>query len=193
MHYRLAESSSKVNVPVNLSYHLMRRRVAHDFFSPQPQTNASIFFLKEVLHDWSDKYSSKILKQLRDAATPSTKLVILEMIMRHACHDDTEGNTPGITSSVSIKAPNPLLPNWGAVNDIIYILDMVVRFFLVSHFPLCGCSMLKRQMLTMFNSQERTIRQFDQLFRSAGWKITEIRRRPRIDVHFLSSIIAVPI
>ena len=76
----------------------------------------------------------KILKQLRDAATPSTKLVILEMIMRHACHDDTEDNATGITSSVSIEAPNPLLPNWGAVNDIIYILDMVVR--VLSHFPL---------------------------------------------------------
>jgi hypothetical protein len=102
-------------------------------FLRSAQVDASIFLLKEVLHDWSDKYSLKILKQLRDAATPSTKLVILEMIMRHACHDDAEDIATGVTSSMSLKAPNPLLPNWGAVNDIIYILDMVVRIF--SHFP----------------------------------------------------------
>ncbi|KAF8728516.1 hypothetical protein AX14_006537 [Amanita brunnescens Koide BX004] len=145
---------------------------AHDFFAPQPQTNASIFLLKHVLHDWSDKYSLKILKQLRDAATPDTKLVVLETIMPYACHD-TEDIADGITfSGAAKKAPNPLLANWGAVAEFIYVLDMT--------------------MLTMFNSQERTIRQFDQLFRSAGWKIAAVRRGG-IYVHLFSSIIAIPI
>jgi hypothetical protein len=85
-----------------------------------------------VLHDWSDKYSLKILKQLRGAASPGTKLVILEMIMRYTCHGDTDEIVAGITSSTPIKAPSPLLANWGAVNDLIYILDMTVRSFLMS-------------------------------------------------------------
>ena len=81
-----------------------------------------------MLHDWSDKYSLKILKQLRDAATPDTKLVVLETIMPYACHD-TEDIADGIISGVAKKAPNPLLANWGAVAEFIYVLDMAVCFF----------------------------------------------------------------
>ncbi len=47
-------------------------------------------------------------------------------------------------------------------------------------------------MLTVLNGQERTIRQFDQLLKSAGWKITAVRRQRGVDVAFLSSIEAVP-
>ncbi len=48
-------------------------------------------------------------------------------------------------------------------------------------------------MMTLFNAQERTIRQFDQLFKSAGWKITAVRRQPDVDVTLNASIVAVPI
>lgn len=135
----------------------------------------------------------KILKQLRDAATPDTKLVVLEMIIPYTCHDDTDDIAGGITSGVPVKAPSPLLANWGAVNDQIYILDMTVRLFPMSLSESLVLILLICQMLTMFNSPERTIRQFDQLFRSAGWKITAVRRGPGFDVHLFSSIIAVPI
>jgi len=145
---------------------------AHDFLAPQPRTDASIFFVKNVLHDWSNQYSSKILKQLRDAATPSTKLVVLEAILPYACHE-TEDSVDGISGAVPVKAPSPLLANWGALNYISYTLDAA--------------------MLIMYNGQERTIRQFDQLFKSAGWKITAVHRQPAVDVSLLSSIEAVPI
>ena len=108
-----------------IGHHLTRRLVAHDFLAPQPQTKTSIFFLKHVLDNWSNKYSSKILKQLRDAATPNTKLVVLEVVVPYACHDDAEYTQDGTSG----KAPSPLLANWGAVNDVIYWFDMVVRFF----------------------------------------------------------------
>lgn len=52
---------------------------------------------------------------------------------------------------------------------------------------------LLRQLLAVCNGRERTIRQFDRLFQSAGWKITAVRRQPGIDLSLFSSIIAVPI
>lgn len=52
---------------------------------------------------------------------------------------------------------------------------------------------LLRQLLAVCNGRERTIRQFDRLFQSAGWKITVVRRQPGIDLSLFSSIIAVPI
>ncbi|KAF8313561.1 S-adenosyl-L-methionine-dependent methyltransferase [Amanita rubescens] len=143
----------------------------HDFFAPQPQNCASIFFVKSVLHDWSDKYALKILKHLRDAATPSTKLLVVDIILPYACHE-TEEDTGGVSGAVSVKAPNPLLANWGTVNDFAYTLDIC--------------------MLTMVNGQERTIKQFDQLCKSTGWKITAVRRQPGV-VALHSAIEAVPI
>ena len=103
----------------------------HDFFAPQPQHAASIFFVKSVMHDWSDKYSLKILKHLRDAATPSTKLVVIEVILPYACNE-TEENADGITGAVTVKAPKPLLANWGPVNDFTYSIDICVRLFSAS-------------------------------------------------------------
>jgi len=81
-----------------------------------------------VLHDWSNQYSSKILKQLRDAATPNTKLVVLEAILPYACHE-TEDSVDGISGAVPVKAPSPLLANWGDLNYISYTLDAAVRSF----------------------------------------------------------------
>ena len=48
-------------------------------------------------------------------------------------------------------------------------------------------------MLTLLNGQERTIRQFDQLFKSTGWKIIAVCRQRGVNVALLSSIEAVPI
>ncbi|KAF8313565.1 S-adenosyl-L-methionine-dependent methyltransferase [Amanita rubescens] len=101
---------------------------AHDFLTVQPQTNASVFFIKNVLHDWSDEYSLKILKQLRDAATPNTKLICMEMMVPYACHESEtdEDSADGISGAVHLKAPNPLLANWGVVNDLLYLADIAI-------------------------------------------------------------------
>ncbi|EIM79956.1 S-adenosyl-L-methionine-dependent methyltransferase [Stereum hirsutum FP-91666 SS1] len=34
----------------------------HDFYTPQPVKGASVFLLKQILHDWSDSYAITILK-----------------------------------------------------------------------------------------------------------------------------------
>ena len=84
--------------------------------------------MKTVLHDWSDEYSLKILKRLRGAATPDTKLVCVELVLSYACHDAEEDSGDGLTDLAPIKAQKPLLANWGAVNSFIYQADVAVRF-----------------------------------------------------------------
>lgn len=80
--------------------------VAHDIFTPQPVKNASVFLVKEVLHDWPDAYSLRLLTHLRQAATPSTRLVLLEAVIPYACHgtsavldelDDEGSGIPGLS------------------------------------------------------------------------------------------------
>ncbi|KAF8622414.1 hypothetical protein AX15_007060 [Amanita polypyramis BW_CC] len=143
---------------------------AHNFFEAQPRKNVSVFFMKSIMHDWSDEYCRKILKPLREAATPNTKLVLMDSLVPYACHDPRDDALFGATAK---EAPAPLLANWGASNARSYISDMC--------------------MMVMFNSQERTVDHFDQLLKSSGWKITAVRRQAAVGAAFLSSIEAAPI
>jgi hypothetical protein len=110
---------------------------AHDFFTPQPVKNASVFLLKQILHDWSDAYCIKILNQLRAAATSSTKLLIIDSIVPYACHDPNLDSEDVIPGAAPHEAPPPLLSNYGQVNDIQYHSDLAVS--LISE-PLCRLS-----------------------------------------------------
>ncbi|THH07900.1 hypothetical protein EW146_g9170 [Bondarzewia mesenterica] len=150
----------------------LKSGAAHDFFDRQPQTNASVFLLKQITHDWSDEYCVKFLTRLRTAATPTTILLIVDSIMPFACHDPSGDDDKGIPGAVPREAPAPLLANFGAVNEMAYNADI--------------------DMFLLFNSQERTIRHFDRLLRSTGWKIKIVHRQAD-DSTFLQSIEAIPI
>ncbi|KAJ7575531.1 S-adenosyl-L-methionine-dependent methyltransferase [Mycena floridula] len=143
---------------------------AHDFFAPQPQKEVVVFMLRMILHDWSDEYCLKILKQLRAAATPLTKLLVLDSIMPYGCHDPSGAD--GIPGSLPPKeAPAPLLANYGAANEMVYLSDIA--------------------MCIMLNSQERTIRHFDGLLNEAGWKLVLVNRQPGDSTH-LQALEAIP-
>lgn len=85
--------------------------------------------MKHILHDWSAEWSIKILKQLRAAAQPNTKLVLLESIIPLACHDpaNEDGVDELIPGAKIAEAPAPLLPNYGEAKMMPYIADLGVR------------------------------------------------------------------
>ncbi|RIA83349.1 O-methyltransferase-domain-containing protein [Glomus cerebriforme] len=61
------------------------------FFEDHPP-QADVYFLRWILHDWSDTLSVKILKNLRssissNSTTTSTRLIILESILDDSVHD----------------------------------------------------------------------------------------------------------
>ncbi|KAF5847073.1 hypothetical protein GGP41_003390 [Bipolaris sorokiniana] len=53
----------------------------HDFFQPQPHQGADVYLLRTILHDWPDTDAIKILKRLVDAMTPSSRLLIMDMVL----------------------------------------------------------------------------------------------------------------
>ena len=77
------------------------------------------------MHDWSDTYSLKILKQLRAAAKPETRLVTLEQLILYACAQPTPEGIEG--TSAGPPVPAPLLANMGYASLSGYLLDMQVR------------------------------------------------------------------
>ena len=54
---------------------------AHDFFQEQPVKDADAFFLRMILHDWSDKYATQILKSLVPAMNSAKKVYINEVCL----------------------------------------------------------------------------------------------------------------
>ncbi|ETW80073.1 hypothetical protein HETIRDRAFT_428361 [Heterobasidion irregulare TC 32-1] len=118
----------------------------YDFFTTQPAKNASIFLLKQVLHDWSDLCAANILTQLRAAAAPTTKLIIVESVVAYACHDPNLESIPGAAPR---EAPSLCF-------QTMYNGDPT--------------------MLFATNSQERTAGHFMTLLQGAGWKVVKIHR-----------------
>ncbi|KAL3471617.1 S-adenosyl-L-methionine-dependent methyltransferase [Aspergillus californicus] len=53
----------------------------HDFFTEQPVHGADVYLLRSVLHDWSDKYATKILRALIPALKAGAKVLINERVV----------------------------------------------------------------------------------------------------------------
>ena len=109
---------------------------AHDFFDPQPVTDADVFVMRAVVHDWSDTFADKILKRLREAAQPHTRLLCVEKIIPYACKVDKnrEISGDGIPGTIETQVPEPLPANFGGAQVTPYIVDMNVCVVFVSNF-----------------------------------------------------------
>ncbi|KAJ7309358.1 S-adenosyl-L-methionine-dependent methyltransferase [Mycena albidolilacea] len=128
----------------------------HDFFTPQPVHNASVFFLRYIVHNWSDPYVRKILTHLRGAATPDTTLVVVDHILPYACPQETLPPDVATLSEALDTAAPPLLPNFGAANALGHSLDSL--------------------MLVNLNAQERNIGHLKRLLESCGWRLQQVVR-----------------
>jgi O-methyltransferase domain len=53
----------------------------HDFFTEQPVKGADVYFFRFILHNWSDGYCTKILKNLLPALKDGSKVVIYEFLI----------------------------------------------------------------------------------------------------------------
>lgn len=83
--------------------------MAHDFFTSQPVKGADVFFLRKILHDWSDDYALKILQQITPVMKPGSRILIAEAV---APPTGGHGGPPAESSSAS------------SVNRIVTALDL---------------------------------------------------------------------
>ncbi|KAJ8519276.1 hypothetical protein ONZ45_g3759 [Pleurotus djamor] len=128
-------------------------KATHDFFQPM-NIAADIYFLRSIVHDWSDEDSTKILKQIRVGAKATSKMILFEMAVIPACpSQNTESK-----NAASIEAPWPLLQNLGLGGGHMTASDL--------------------QMLTRFGGKERTVDAFVALGKSAGWVLESVKPGP---------------
>lgn len=185
-----------------------------DFFQPQPPlptfstsseslplvygsedstATPAVYILKNILHNWSNKYCARLLTRLRESANDDTRLLIIGTIMANLCRqEDSPSTKVTVSESDSVgegdgdgkgggdgdvggryeEAPKPLLPNYGAANEMAYTIDIT--------------------MLTCHNAQERTLGEMHALLRSSGWEIKRVKRSNPPE-NFFDPVVAAPI
>ncbi|KAI0090303.1 S-adenosyl-L-methionine-dependent methyltransferase [Irpex rosettiformis] len=114
-----------------------------DFFTEAPAAGCDIYFLKGILHDWSDELCVKILKNIRKVMRPNSKVLINEHLLLPATALPTPLSSPN-------SAPAPLLSNTGAGRLRLYSLDV--------------------SLLTLLNSRERFLQEFVTIAQQASLK-----------------------
>ncbi|TFL01361.1 S-adenosyl-L-methionine-dependent methyltransferase [Pterulicium gracile] len=133
----------------------------HDSFTPQPTNNASVYILRNILHDWSRSHSIRIMKHLSHAAKnylsqiagAQCRLVILEAIV-----PSPSPSLPFEEVLIPDDVPKELLPSLGGV---------VARYDL--------------WMGTSFNGQERSISEFIELGEESGWGLDHVLPGDRVN------------
>ncbi|KAI0695020.1 S-adenosyl-L-methionine-dependent methyltransferase [Cytidiella melzeri] len=99
----------------------------HDFFTPQPIKGPAVFMMRCILHDWSDDYAIKVLRQLRSAAATTTQLLVSDGIKSYACSPPEQTNSiPGVTRD---PIPPPLLANRGNMLNMLNSTERTVNQF----------------------------------------------------------------
>lgn len=71
----IAEAKSQ-----NIAHNDAIRFETHDFFEEQ-KTQADVYLLRWILHDWPDAHAIKILQNLRSQLRPGDKILINDSVM----------------------------------------------------------------------------------------------------------------
>ncbi|KIO21960.1 hypothetical protein M407DRAFT_217354 [Tulasnella calospora MUT 4182] len=122
----------------------------HDFHQPQPVKGAAVYFMRFILHDWKDETCIEILKHLHHTANEESRLLIVEAVIAHACHDIGSLTEGAVEGAYPTPMPEPLPANGGRAAEFEASFDM--------------------HMMNVLNGVERTYEQFRQIAEKAGWK-----------------------
>ncbi|KAI9688867.1 MAG: hypothetical protein M1822_001224 [Bathelium mastoideum] len=89
------------------------RFVAHDFFLENPIKDADVYWLRYVVHNWSDEACVRILSGLKKSMGLQSRVLICDQVM------NTTLGTPELHA-----APYPLPANWGYYTRYSHQRDM---------------------------------------------------------------------
>ncbi|KAF8197017.1 S-adenosyl-L-methionine-dependent methyltransferase [Pholiota molesta] len=122
--------------------------VGGSFLEEIPVKNCDIYYIRNVLHNWTDEMALKILRTVREAMGPKSRLLLHEHVLRHACRTET-------TEMIGLDdAPEPLLPNYGEGQINVNQLNMV--------------------MLMWFNTHERTPTELSDMIKTTGLRLIKV-------------------
>ncbi|RYP38827.1 hypothetical protein DL767_002431 [Monosporascus sp. MG133] len=89
--------------------------VEHDFFEENPIKEADVYWLRYIIHDWSDDYCIQILKSIKASMGPRSRILICDQVM----------NTTAGCDELE-PAPAPLPANYGYFTRYSHTRDLCV-------------------------------------------------------------------
>ncbi|KAJ5990773.1 hypothetical protein N7522_010980 [Penicillium canescens] len=116
----------------------------HNFFNPNPVIGADIYWLRYILHDWSDEYCIQILSAIKEAMTRDSRILICDQVMN---------TTAGFAGRIA-SAPKPLPANYGYFTRYSHQRDIA--------------------MMSIINGIERTPAEFQNIIERSGLVMTRI-------------------
>ncbi|KAF8551977.1 S-adenosyl-L-methionine-dependent methyltransferase [Imleria badia] len=122
-----------------------------NFFTQVPVKGKDIYYLRNIIHDWPDHESALILRNLRQALGPHSRVLIHDYVVRELCRKQAEVEAASLGTVV---APEPLLPNFGVGNMRMYQQDLT--------------------MWILHNAKERTLQNSLELATTAGLKLEKV-------------------
>ncbi|KAK1223496.1 hypothetical protein PQX77_013623 [Marasmius sp. AFHP31] len=123
--------------------------VPFNFFKDAAAEGCDFYYIRSILRDWPDAQSITILKNVRKAMKPTSKLIIHDTVLRNSVRDPSSQEEQEFD-----YAPEPLLPNWGAARIRTYNLDMT--------------------MMNLLNAQARTLPEFVELCKKCDLKFHKL-------------------
>ncbi|GAA5978515.1 hypothetical protein JCM21900_002757, partial [Sporobolomyces salmonicolor] len=158
---------------------------AHDFLTPNPiRGDSVVYMMRWVTHDWPGAVCVEILKNLRSGMSHKSKLLIMEIVI-----------TPPVPSTVSIDdyrtalssvdndapysplvLPAPLPVNGVSVAARFSKSAASWRSLLTIHLMQRTEVMLDANMMSVFDSQERTIEQLQRILDAADLELIKVHR-----------------
>lgn len=128
--------------------------MSHDFFTLQPVNGAAAYFLRLILHNWSDAYCIRILQNLLPALKDGAKVIVQENLM------PIRGTVPLWRERKSRFVTQPFSVSCTIILTIYRVADINAAI--------------------AFNAVERTVAEFEALFRAAddGFVLQQVIRPP---------------
>jgi len=112
---------------------------------------AALFYLRFVTHDLNTEKCIQVLKQIHSAASPTTKLMIVDQLVPYACPVPASSKVEGLQT---VPAPKPLLHNLGEATTDVFVMDLT--------------------MAVLLDAQERTLVEFNDILGASGWKLERV-------------------
>ncbi|KAG2419142.1 hypothetical protein HFD88_002246 [Aspergillus terreus] len=120
------------------------RFLEHNFFNANPVVGADVYWLRYILHDWSDDYCVQILSAIKAAMKPHSRILICDQVMN---------TTAGFPERIA-SAPEPLPANYGYFTRYSHQRDIA--------------------MMSIINGIERTPAEFQDIIERSGLVMSRI-------------------
>ncbi|KZT67104.1 S-adenosyl-L-methionine-dependent methyltransferase [Daedalea quercina L-15889] len=123
----------------------------YNFFEQVAPADQDIYYMRSVLHNWTDEQALIILKNIRAAMKKTSRVLIHDYLIQ------SSARVKSVTSQEQLgvdTAPEPMLPNFGSGKKRAFNMDIV--------------------MLICCNSRERTLPDMIELGRRAGLKFVKV-------------------